>query len=98
MLMGENDQDSKPLLPAKLEIDSQDPHKARVSIQEGRYHQIRRMFSAIGHEVVKLHRASSGGLQLSNLPSGEWKYLEEAEIDSIFNGPTAEEVMGDEAS
>lgn len=94
VLQGENDQDSKPLLPARLEINDLDPRKANVLIQEGRYHQIRRMFSAIGHEVVKLHRASSGGLSLGELASGEWKYLEEGEIDMIFNGPSAEEVLG----
>ena len=91
VLPGDNSQD--PLLPARLEIDAEDPHKARVMIQEGRYHQIRRMFSSIGIDVVKLHRSSSGGLTLGDLPCGEWKYLTQEEIQLIFSGPTAEEVI-----
>ena len=88
--------DYEPLLPAKLAM--LDGVRARVSICEGRYHQIRRMFSAIGHEVLSLHRVSVGGLTMEGLPEGEWRYLTQADIDAVFSGPTAEEVMASKAA
>lgn len=69
MLNGE----SKPCLPAKLEIVSE--FEARVTLQEGRYHQVRRMFAAVGTHVVKLHRSQFGELNLAELPVGEFKLL-----------------------
>lgn len=56
------DTEDKPLLPAVLETIS--PHEAAVTITEGRYHQVRRMFAAVGNHVAALHRASVGGLTL----------------------------------
>jgi 16S rRNA pseudouridine516 synthase len=69
MLNGE----SKPCLPAKLEIISE--FQARVTLREGRYHQVRRMFAALGCHVVKLHRSQFGELMLSDLALGEFKLL-----------------------
>jgi 16S rRNA pseudouridine516 synthase len=66
LLRGED----KPCLPAKLEII--DEFHARLTITEGRYHQVRRMFASQGWHVVKLHRARFGDYDLSNLKSGEW--------------------------
>lgn len=65
--------ESKPCLPAKLEIMSE--FEARVTLQEGRYHQVRRMFAAMGSPVVKLHRSRFGSLELANLAAGEFKVL-----------------------
>lgn len=65
--------ESKPCLPAKLEIMSE--YEARITLQEGRYHQVRRMFAAIGSPVVKLHRSQFGLLELENLAPGEFKIL-----------------------
>jgi 16S rRNA pseudouridine516 synthase len=56
MLEGEE----KPLLPAELAVV--DPHHARLTITEGRYHQVRRMFAAAGNHVNELHRERIGGL------------------------------------
>ena len=58
MLEGED----KPLLPASLEPLS--PTSARLTVTEGRYHQVRRMFAAVGNHVVALHRDRVGGLEL----------------------------------
>ncbi|GAA0642274.1 pseudouridine synthase [Brevundimonas lenta] len=75
--------DDRPLKPALLEVLS--PTEARVSVTEGRYHMVRRMFAAVGNHVESLHRERLGGLMLpDDLPAGEWRLLDQAEIDSIF--------------
>ncbi|WIV52334.1 pseudouridine synthase (plasmid) [Marivivens sp. LCG002] len=79
MLEGED----KPLAPAELEVLSQT--EALLSVFEGRYHQVRRMFAATGNHVEELHRESLGGLSLpAGMRPGEWKLLSEAEISLIF--------------
>jgi len=75
--------DDKPLKPALLEAIS--PTGARVSVTEGRYHMVRRMFAAVGNHVEALHRERLGGLTLpDDLAPGDWRLLEPSEIDSIF--------------
>lgn len=74
--------ETTPLLPAELDV--LEPRKARLTLHEGRYHQVRRMFAAVGNHVEALHRVSVGGLALGDLPAGEWRMLEEAEIAAIF--------------
>ena len=69
--------ETEPLKPALLEVIS--PRQVRVTLTEGRYHQVRRMFAASGNHVVSLHRWAIGGLELGNLPSGEWRVLTPAE-------------------
>ncbi|KXZ56284.1 hypothetical protein GPECTOR_1g249 [Gonium pectorale] len=88
--------DTTPLLPASLERTGE--RTARVSICEGRYHQVRRMFAALGHKVVALHRVSVGGLTLGSLPESEWRHLTPQELDLVFTGPSAEEVLAPAAS
>ena len=66
--------EEKPCLPAKLEIIS--PRTARLTITEGRYHQVRRMFASQGWHVEKLHRERFGEHTLGDLAEGEWKMLE----------------------
>ncbi|MGY0650944.1 pseudouridine synthase [Luteimonas sp. A537] len=65
--------DDTPLLPAELEVLS--PTRARLTLHEGRYHQVRRMFAAVGNHVAALHRSQVGGLSLADLPEGEWRLL-----------------------
>jgi 16S rRNA pseudouridine516 synthase len=72
-----------PLLPAELEV--LEPQRARLTLHEGRYHQARRMFAAVGNHVEKLHRVAVGGLTLGDLPSGEWRVLDEAERMRVFD-------------
>ena len=69
--------EEKPLLPARLEQVSE--RDVRVTITEGRYHQVRRMFAAAGNHVVQLHRESTGSLQLGELAEGEWRVLSASE-------------------
>ena len=71
-----------PLAPAVLErIEAR---RANVTLIEGRYHQIRRMFAAVGNHVVTLHRRSLGGLMLDDLPAGQWRMLDETEKAGVF--------------
>jgi len=73
----------KPTLPAQLVIQSK--QKALLSIQEGRYHQVKRMFAAVGNHVEALHRVSIGTITLDvQLGDGEWRYLTEDEITSMI--------------
>ncbi len=79
MLEGED----RPLAPAELEIVSET--EALLSVTEGRYHQVRRMFAATGNRVEKLHRERVGGLSLpGDMAPGEWKLLCEEEVALIF--------------
>ena len=71
-----------PLLPAELETI--DARNARLTLHEGRYHQVRRMFAAVGNHVVALHRERIGGLALGDLPEGEWRILDEAGRQALF--------------
>ncbi|MFZ3580827.1 pseudouridine synthase [Loktanella sp. DJP18] len=75
--------DDKPLLPAVLEPLSNT--EARLTVTEGRYHQVRRMFAATGNHVVALHRETLGGLSLPDeLAPGEWRLLRVDEVALIF--------------
>ncbi|QYJ92993.1 16S rRNA pseudouridine(516) synthase RsuA [Shewanella spartinae] len=68
--------------PARLELLGS--HEARLTITEGKYHQVKRMFAAVGNKVVGLHRESVGEIVLDeSLAPGEWRYLTEAEIASV---------------
>lgn len=79
MLEGED----KPLAPATLEPLT--PTGARLTITEGRYHQVRRMFAAVGNHVEALHREAIGGLELpADLAPGEWRLLGADEIAAVF--------------
>ena len=74
--------ETTPLAPATLDVLS--PRKARLGLSEGRYHQVRRMFAAVGNHVETLHRVSVGGLMLGDLPAGEWRALDANETARIF--------------
>jgi 16S rRNA pseudouridine516 synthase len=74
--------ETTPLLPAQLDVLA--PRHARLSITEGRYHQVRRMFAATGNHVETLQRTAIGQLQLDGLPAGAWRQLDASEIARIF--------------
>lgn len=71
-----------PLAPAKLEV--LEPRRALLTLTEGRYHQARRMFAAVGNHVEALHRSRIGGLTLGDLPLGRWRVLTTEDIDRLF--------------
>lgn len=64
--------ETKPCLPAKLEIIND--LNAAVTLHEGRYHQVKRMFAVCGYNVIKLNRAQFGQYVLGEL--GEGKYVD----------------------
>jgi len=80
MLEGED----KPLEPAVLEVVS--PTEALLTITEGRYHQVRRMFAAAGNHVTALRREAIGGLALPNdLAPGDWRLMTDADVAAVFS-------------
>ncbi|KGO99145.1 pseudouridine synthase [Novilysobacter defluvii] len=81
MLEGEK----TPLAPAMLEVLA--PRRARLVLTEGRYHQVRRMFAAVGNHVEALHRSRVGQLVLDGLPEGEWRLLGEGDLARVFAQP-----------
>ncbi len=74
----------KPVAPAVLEVV--DARTVKLTLTEGRYHQARRMFAAVGNHVETLHRSRIGGLTLGDLSVGQWRILSANEIDNLFNG------------
>ena len=79
--------DDKKTLPAELEIlpkqmqDTANPvYHANLTISEGRFHQVKRMFETVGCHVVYLKRLSLGNLSLGELNPGEYRRLSEAEV------------------
>jgi 16S rRNA pseudouridine516 synthase len=62
-----------PCAPAELRIVS--PREAELTLTEGKYHQVRRMFAAAGNTVLTLHRPRFGPLELGDLPAGQWREL-----------------------
>lgn len=74
--------ETTPLKPARLEAI--DGTHARLSITEGRYHQVRRMFAAVGNHVQALHRSRIGGLELGGLEPGQWRPLDAGDLARLF--------------
>jgi 16S rRNA pseudouridine516 synthase len=82
MLEGEH----KPLLPAELEVTGE--NSAMLTLHEGRYHQVRRMFAAIGNHVTALHRDIVGSLTLPiDLAAGQIRVMSAVDISAVFTAP-----------
>lgn len=78
LLRGERE----PCLPAKMEVI--DDYNVNLTISEGRYHQVKRMFAALGNKVEALHRWRIGDVVLDeNLEEGEYRPLSEQEVESF---------------
>lgn len=73
-------------MPGKLDIiKSDDLSEIRLTIQEGKFHQVKRMFQAVGKEVVYLKRERMGSLILDdNLVEGEYRMLTEEELKNLL--------------
>jgi 16S rRNA pseudouridine516 synthase len=78
--------EKEPLAPAQLQVLG--PRHARLTVTEGRYHQVRRMFAAAGNHVETLQRVAVGALMLGDLPLGEWRALDADEVAAVFAPPT----------
>ena len=74
--------DNTPLAPAVLKPISD--LQVQLTIVEGRYHQIRRMFAAVGNHVVHLHRSEIGKLNLGPLEAGQYRLVDAAEQAKLF--------------
>lgn len=78
--------DEKPTLPARLKLLEKE-NEALVTIHEGRFHQIKRMFHTLGCEVIYLKRLSMGSLTLDEtLPEGSYRSLTNHEVQALRNG------------
>jgi 16S rRNA pseudouridine516 synthase len=64
-------------------VEGLDDTTILLTISEGRYHQVKRMVAAAGNRVISLHRETIGGIQLGDLPLGEWRQLTDAERQSL---------------
>jgi 23S rRNA pseudouridine2605 synthase len=73
--------DDGPTSPAK--VRRRGPDRFEITIGEGRNRQVRRMVEAVGHRVVSLERTAFGLLELGDLPSGEHRRLDEAEVERL---------------
>ncbi len=74
----------EPTLPAQMEIVDASQNELLLTICEGKYHQVKRMFAALGNKVEQLHRESVGSIALDpELEPGEYRPLTAQEIASI---------------
>ena len=78
-----------PLAPAVLTMLA--PRRAHLKVTEGRYHQVRRMFAAVGNHVVSLGRVAIGELDAVDIAVGEWRQLNEADVARVFAPASATE-------
>lgn len=75
------DGDYEPTKPATLEFI--DETHARLTLTEGKYHQVKRMMGYFGNKVTELHRATVGEITLAGLEKGDSRFLTEAEVASF---------------
>lgn len=71
--------EKQPTRPAQAEVLTD--NQVRLTIHEGRYHQVKRMFAALGNRVISLHREQVGPWRLpDDLEAGEWRLLKDTEF------------------
>jgi 16S rRNA pseudouridine516 synthase len=76
------DDDPAPVRAAACEAVA--PRHLRLTLTEGKYHQVKRMVAAVGNRVEALHRSQVGSLVLpDDLPPGGWRWLSEAEVEQL---------------
>ncbi len=85
-----NDEEEYVTRPAKVKILKTDSEKnisrLEIVIHEGKNRQVRKMCEAVGRKVLALHRSKIASLDVKDLKLGQWRYLNEKEIDTILNG------------
>jgi pseudouridine synthase len=74
--------------PARVRLVRRGPVSlVELELHEGRKHQVKRMCAAVGHPVVRLHRARYAGLELGALRPGEWRELAPDEVEALRRAP-----------
>lgn len=78
--------DDGPTAPAKCRIVGREGSGSLVelSIHEGRKHQVKRMFEAVGYPLAELRRVSVGPVNLGDLPRGRWRHLTDTEVGELY--------------
>jgi len=78
--------DGKKTAPAKIFLASSSPRRSlyKIELHEGRRREIRRMFEAIGFRVLLLRRIKFAGLTLDGLNPGDWRYLTDKEVQTLY--------------
>lgn len=77
------DDDPRPVRAVAAELHS--PTRLRLTLTEGKYHQVKRMVAAVGNRVEALHRSAFGGLTLDGLAQpGQWRWVGQAERGAAF--------------
>ena len=76
---------SRPTAAAEITVVRESPANTwlEVIIHEGRHHQVKRMFEAIGTQVIRLIRTEFGGIELGDLDVGHWRFLTEGEVELL---------------
>ncbi len=83
------DDDPKPVKAAAAEIISE--HHIKLTLTEGKYHQVKRMLAAVSNRVEGLHRSQIGGLKLpDDLLPGQWRWLNEADMALMLSSPSSQ--------
>ena len=77
------DLDDGPTQPAEVEVLNKKRTHVRITIHEGRYHQVKRMFEAVGNHVCSLHRETFGTLALGGLKPGRWREVTAEELERL---------------
>ena len=75
--------DDSPKPVAAFAAEQTGEHSLRLTLTEGKYHQVKRMVAAVSNRVEGLHRSQMGELTLDDLPSGEWRWLTPAEVVAV---------------
>ena len=74
--------EENPTRPAHIELSGE--KQCQLTIEEGKYHQVKRMFGAVGNRVETIHRTAVGGVKLEeSLTPGQWRYLTEGELTAL---------------
>jgi 16S rRNA pseudouridine516 synthase len=76
------DDSPKPVKAAACEAVAD--HHLRLTLTEGKYHQVKRMLAAVGNKVVGLHRSQIGAMPLpADLAPGEWRWISDEELQQL---------------
>jgi 16S rRNA pseudouridine516 synthase len=90
------DDDPLPVRAAAAELVT--PTHLRLTLTEGKYHQVKRMVAAVGNRVEALHRSAFGGLTLSGVGEPrQWRWIGAAERSACLESPAQKNTRGDSA-